>query len=60
MNYTIVGEPFFVNYYAYFDYGKDEIAFAARRLTLREEIISAVTIVHFIVVFTMLGMLVLM
>ena len=33
-NFTILGEPFFMKYYAYFDYGKNEIGFGERALSI--------------------------
>lgn len=31
---SIVGEPFFSKYYTYFDYNKNEVGFAFRKLTM--------------------------
>lgn len=33
-NYTVLGEPFFKKYYAYFDYQRNEIGFAERALSI--------------------------
>ena len=33
-NFTVLGEPFFRKYYAYFDYDNDEIGFAERALSV--------------------------
>ena len=54
-NYTILGEPFFKKYYAYFDYQKNEIGFGERALSIEESIIKTVTVIHFVVLLILFG-----
>lgn len=54
-NYTILGEPFFLKYYAYFDYAKNEIGYGQRALSIDESIIKTVTLIHAIVLLILFG-----
>ena len=54
---SIVGEPFFSKYYTYFDYNKNEVGFAFRKLTMSESFISALTLIHFVILTLLFGKL---
>ena len=52
----MLGEPFFLKYYVYFDYGKEEIGYAERTLSIEETLFKAATLIHFVmIVFLFVG-----
>ena len=50
-----MGEPFFLKYYVYFDYGKNEMGFAERALSIEESFAEIVTVIHLVMLIFLFG-----